>query len=82
MSNESIESRLRAIFSQVLGIEQSTVNDQTGPDNTSQWDSLAHLRLVMATEGEFSIAIPAEQIMDMLSFKIAVLMVEEQMGVA
>lgn len=82
MSNESIESRLRLVFSQVLGIEESTVNDQSAPDNTPQWDSLAHLRLVMAIEGEFGIAIPAELIMDMLSFKIACLMVEEQTGAA
>ena len=42
-----------------------------------QWDSLAHLRLVMAVEEEFGISIPAEQVMDMVSFKIATLMVEE-----
>jgi acyl carrier protein len=31
----------------------------------------------MAVEEEFGISIPAEQVMDMVSFKIAALMVEE-----
>ena len=80
MPNDSIESRLRRVFSQVLGLSAEAVGDATAPDNTAQWDSLAHLRLVMAVEGEFGVTIPAEQIMDMISFKIARLMVEEQTG--
>ncbi len=78
MPNDSIEPRLRRVFSQVLALTEESVNDATAPDNTAQWDSLAHLRLVMAVEGEFGITIPAEQIMDMISFKIARLMIEEQ----
>ncbi|WP_397383916.1 acyl carrier protein [Prosthecobacter sp.] len=78
MPNDTIEIKLRRVFSQVLGLSEETVDDATAPDNTAQWDSLAHLRLVMAVEEEFGITIPAEQIMDMISFKIARLMVEEQ----
>ena len=78
MPNDTIEIRLRRVFSQVLGLSEETVDDATAPDNTAQWDSLTHLRLVMAVEGEFGVTIPAEQIMDMISFKIARLMVEEQ----
>lgn len=78
MTNDTIETQLRRVFSQVLGLAEETVDDATAPDNTTQWDSLAHLRLVMAVEEEFGITIPAEQIMDMISFKIARLMVEEQ----
>jgi acyl carrier protein len=78
MPNESIEPRLSRVFTQVLGLAEGAVTDATAPDNTVQWDSLTHLRLVMAVEGEFGISIPAEQIMDMISFKIARLLVEEQ----
>ncbi|MBN8418592.1 MAG: acyl carrier protein [Verrucomicrobia bacterium] len=78
MPNDTIEIRLRRVFSQVLGLPEETVDDATAPDNTAQWDSLTHLRLVMAVEEEFGVTIPAEQIMDMISFKIARLMVEEQ----
>lgn len=79
MPNDTIESRLSRVFTQVLGLPEGTVTDATAPDNTAQWDSLAHLRLVMAVEGEFGISIPAEQIMDMISYKIARLLVEEQL---
>lgn len=82
MTIESITPRLRQVFSQVLGIEAAAVSDATAPDNTPQWDSLAHLRLVMAIEEEFGISIPAEQVMDMVTFKIAMLMIEEQPGAA
>lgn len=78
MSLESIDARLRQVFSQVLDLPVAEVSDSTAPDNTPSWDSLAHLRLVMAVEGEFSITIPAEQVMDMISFKIARLVIEEQ----
>ncbi len=77
MTIEYIQPRLKRVFAQVLGLEESAVSDATAPDNTPQWDSLAHLRLVMAVEQEFDIAIPAEQVMDMVSFKIATLMTEE-----
>lgn len=77
MTIDSIQPRLKRIFAQVLGLEEGAVSEATVPDNTPQWDSLAHLRLVMAVEQEFDISIPAEQVMDMVSFKIALLMVEE-----
>ena len=80
MSPESLDERLRQVFSQVLDLPAAEVKDSTAPDNIPSWDSLAHLRLVMAVEGEFSITIPAEQVMDMISFKIARLMVEEQLA--
>lgn len=77
MTSDAIQPRLKRVFAQVLGLEEYSVSDATAPDNTPQWDSLAHLRLVMAVEEEFGISIPAEQVMDMVSFKIAALMVEE-----
>jgi acyl carrier protein len=80
MSTESIESRLRSVFASVLGLPDDQITDATAPDNVPQWDSLTHLRLVMAVEGEFGITIPAEQIMDMISFKITCLLVEEHLA--
>jgi acyl carrier protein len=80
MSPDSIETRLRSVFASVLGLPADQITDATAPDNASQWDSLTHLRLVMAVEGEFGITIPAEQIMDMISFKITCLLVEEHLA--
>ncbi|MBL9184511.1 MAG: acyl carrier protein [Verrucomicrobiaceae bacterium] len=77
MTSDAIQPRLKRVFAQVLGLEEGAISDATAPDNAPQWDSLAHLRLVMAVEEEFGISIPAEQVMDMVSFKIAALMVEE-----
>lgn len=57
--------RVAAIFSSVLKIPPETITDETSPDNTSQWDSLAVIDLVLAIEDEFQVKFTTKEIVAM-----------------
>jgi acyl carrier protein len=58
---------LLQLFSEVLGIPAEKLNDNSSPDNTSQWDSLAAMHLVAAIESKYSIRLSTKEIMKMAS---------------
>jgi acyl carrier protein len=64
MSNidPSIHQRVAAVVGKTFGTDPATVNDGTSPDSLPAWDSLGHLRLMMAVEREFGIRLPTAQI--------------------
>jgi acyl carrier protein len=57
--------RLFRTMAAVLGIEPGELNDESSPDSISSWDSLNHLNIVMAVEGEFGICLSAEDALEM-----------------
>ena len=60
-------SRLKQVISDILVVDVNTINDNSSPDNIQQWDSLTHIKLVMALEAEFNVKLTPEDMMDMLS---------------
>jgi len=47
--------RLVQVFADTLRIDASQISDETSPDNTPQWDSLATVKLAVAISAAFSI---------------------------
>ncbi len=66
-----MESKLKHIFSETLGIEESIVTDDLRYASIPQWDSVAHMALVAAIEEGFDIMIDTEDVIDMSSFEKA-----------
>ncbi len=62
---------LISLFSEVLQVEPSTLNDDTSPDNNSKWDSLAAMHLVAAIEDKFDVRLSTKEIMKMSSIGLA-----------
>ena len=62
------DERLRKIFSAIFNIPSNEIDDSASPDTIEQWDSVQHLQLVMAVEGEFSIQFDADNIAELTSF--------------
>jgi acyl carrier protein len=56
---------LRRTLASVLGVRPEEINDESSPDTIASWDSLNHLNLVMAIEGEFGVSLSAEDAMEM-----------------
>lgn len=54
--------RLKAILSKVLQIDESTIVDETSPDNVDSWDSFNGLMLVSELENEFKIKFTMEEV--------------------
>ena len=53
------------VFSEVLGVPIESISDETSPENTSQWDSLQAMNLVMALEATFDVRFSTKEILSM-----------------
>jgi acyl carrier protein len=48
------------IVSRVLGIERAAVRDDTSHNTLAEWDSLAHVTLIVALEATYEVSLSAE----------------------
>jgi acyl carrier protein len=62
-----MSDRVITILSEVLRLPVETLNDQSSPENTSRWDSLAAVNLILAIEEEFGIKLTTREIGSMRS---------------
>jgi acyl carrier protein len=62
--------RLIEIFADELMVDADQLNDESNPDNTEEWDSLAAMRLVAAVEEAFNVTLSTAEIMKMRSIGI------------
>lgn len=60
--------KLRATFSDSLGLPLSDITDALAYNSIAQWDSVAHMALVAAIEDAFDILIETEDVIDLSSF--------------
>lgn len=65
----SLDQTVKNIISNVFGVEVGSINEGTNADNTHGWDSLGHLRLVLAIERELGITIEPKHFIKMLNYE-------------
>jgi acyl carrier protein len=63
-------TRVASVFSEVLGRPPDQITDETSPDNTPQWDSMAAMTLVVAIEDEFDVRLSTAEIVAMRDVSI------------
>lgn len=66
-----MSDKLIQTFADVLEVDPASLNDDSSPDNVSQWDSLAAMHLVAAIEETFNIQLSTKEIMKMMSIGLA-----------
>jgi acyl carrier protein len=76
MKRESTE-KLRDVFRAVFDLPASCDVTQVRQTSVSQWDSLAHVSLVVAIESEFEVTIDTADAMRMTSYADTQLVLEE-----
>jgi len=59
---------IKKIFCEVLGVDESDVDDSTSYNSFRPWDSLKHLQLVSMLEDEFDIEFEMDDIIAMENF--------------
>lgn len=64
-----VESRVLQIASNVFGIDPSLINSQTKSTDLKEWDSLAHLQLILEIEHEFKVRIKSIDIPGLTSIQ-------------
>ena len=71
------DMKLKDVISNILAVSIEEINDDSSPDSLDKWDSLSHLKLVMAIESEFEVELSPEDSMDMLSVKLIRMILED-----
>ena len=73
------EEKLRQTIGAVLEVDPAGVGPATSTDTVPSWDSLKHMRLIIALEEAFDITIPDDEVITMTSYPIIKMVVEEQL---
>ena len=70
------EERLDGIFDDLMPGETVPIRERTR-SNTSSWDSLCQLNLIIYLEEEFSIALSDDDVQDVNSYALALAIIDE-----
>ena len=75
------EEKLKEVIGDTFDIDEDDISHETSNETIEQWDSLNHLRLVTALEGEFDISLTMDEINTMTSYPKIVELVTKHLGV-
>ena len=63
-----MEQRIRAIMAEVLRLPEDRIGADAAIGNVPNWDSTAHMRMMLALEDEFGIGLDETRMVEMTSF--------------
>lgn len=75
-----LDEKLREIFCDLFNLSPGDVEYPTSPDTVKTWDSVAHVKLMVALEEAFAIEIPPGDQADMLNFELIGDIVSERLA--
>ncbi len=65
MTDNGTERRVRALIAENLNIPVSEVSDDLGAGRVAEWDSMGHVRLIVALEAEFGRQLDESKLMEL-----------------
>lgn len=65
MKNNKIQSKIKDLISVVFNIDKNNINEDT---QSSNWDSLKHMNLILALEDEFDLKFKNAEIIQMNNY--------------
>jgi acyl carrier protein len=79
MLNRNIFEQLKFIFVDILRCDESDINENSSSENLDQWDSLAHIKLILEIERQFVIKFSLGELQNLKSIKDLVVLVETKL---
>jgi acyl carrier protein len=73
--------RVIKVFSEILRLPAERLGDETSPDNTPEWDSMATMNLVLGIEDEFDVRLSSREILAMRTIAIVKRVLREKKGI-
>ena len=67
MENE-LEKRIRGIIREVFEISEDETNEEYSMDNVDLWDSMGHMKLLVALEQDFGIKFDIDELIEMVNY--------------
>jgi len=64
-----MEKKLKEIIATVLSVDISKIDEGASSETIENWDSLRHMKLMIALEDEFSLEFDDDEIMRMFDYK-------------
>lgn len=71
------EAQLKKVMGTTLRVSPESITDESSMDTIEKWDSLRHLKLVLALEEEFDVMIPEEEATEITSYKLIKVVLSE-----
>lgn len=78
MQPDTVRSHLHEIFEDVMDLDDLTLEDTTTADDIEEWDSLSHVRLIVAIERHFRVKFSNSEIEGLKNFKDMVDLIVEK----
>ena len=75
---KDITPEIKKIFSKSLRLPINKITNKLSYVKSDKWDSLNHTNLILSLEDEFKISFTADEIIDMLNFKLIKIIVQEK----
>lgn len=69
MQQDTVRADLHEIFEDVMDLDDLTLEDTTTADDIEEWDSLSHVRLIVAIERHFKVKFSNSEIEGLKKFK-------------
>ena len=71
------ELKLKQVLSRIFSVSLDMITDNASPDTIENWDSVRHMNLVLALEEEFDIEFTDDQVVEILSYKLIKIVLQE-----
>lgn len=75
---DSLAPRLRRIMAGVLDVDPLAIGEDTTPEDIPSWDSMGHMMIITAVEGEFDVHFSMSEVWTVLSFDALLRAVESK----
>ena len=65
-----LEKEIKKILAKILKIKISKITDDLSMNSYSKWDSLNHLKLIIALEGKIGVSFKEKEVTQITSYKL------------
>ena len=77
--NDQLLEDIRALAADIFGTSKHRLGEDSMPENTDNWDSIAHVSLVVAIEEQFAVTFDPDEITSMKSIGSIARMLTEKL---
>tara|TARA_R110001606_G_scaffold399308_1_gene584607 strand:- start:13986 stop:14228 length:243 start_codon:yes stop_codon:yes gene_type:complete len=80
MTDEALFEKVAKTMAVVFGVDQSEITADSSMDTIEKWDSLKHMKMIMALEQEFEVMFDDEDVVEMLSVPLIIIAIKEKLA--
>jgi acyl carrier protein len=63
-----MHERVKLVIGSILDLDPNSIGESTRAENTPTWDSMNHIKMIVALEDEFNVIFEVEEIQSLVSY--------------